>query len=169
MFYLLDANTIIDAHRDYYPMDRVPEFWDWLIDRAEAQRLRIPLEIWKEIKPKDATLVKWMRTNESVLVLKEQLEAEEVRLVMEKTYVAQPSDAQAKKIGRDPLLVAYALRDASGRCVVTTEVSKKKRTGANRKLPDACKILGVESIHTFKLIQRLNFRTDLGKSRTSGT
>jgi hypothetical protein len=27
MLYLLDANALIDAHRDYYRIGRVPEFW----------------------------------------------------------------------------------------------------------------------------------------------
>lgn len=31
MLYLLDANVLIDANRDYYPISRVPEFWDWLV------------------------------------------------------------------------------------------------------------------------------------------
>ena len=30
LLYLLDANVLIDAHRDYYPLGRVPEFWDGL-------------------------------------------------------------------------------------------------------------------------------------------
>ncbi len=32
MLYLLDANVLIDADRDYYPIDRVPEFWDWILE-----------------------------------------------------------------------------------------------------------------------------------------
>ena len=28
MLYLLDANVLISAHRDYYPVKRVPEYWD---------------------------------------------------------------------------------------------------------------------------------------------
>jgi hypothetical protein len=30
MIYLLDANTLIDAKRDYFEFERVPEFWEWL-------------------------------------------------------------------------------------------------------------------------------------------
>ncbi|RPI71776.1 MAG: DUF4411 family protein [Geobacteraceae bacterium] len=28
MLYLLDANTLIDAKRDYFEFERVPEFWE---------------------------------------------------------------------------------------------------------------------------------------------
>ena len=27
---LLDANILIVANNTYYPIDAVPEFWDWL-------------------------------------------------------------------------------------------------------------------------------------------
>ncbi|GGZ45395.1 DUF4411 family protein [Asticcacaulis endophyticus] len=31
MIYLLDANVLMTAHDNYYPLDTVPQFWDWLI------------------------------------------------------------------------------------------------------------------------------------------
>ena len=34
--YLLDANVLIRAHEDYYPVDRIPPFWTWLIDIKAA-------------------------------------------------------------------------------------------------------------------------------------
>lgn len=30
MLCLLDANVLIGAHNDYYPIDRMPQFWEWL-------------------------------------------------------------------------------------------------------------------------------------------
>ncbi|MBT3884724.1 MAG: DUF4411 family protein, partial [Rhodospirillaceae bacterium] len=32
--HLLDANVFISAQRDYYPLDRVPEYWEWLAHHA---------------------------------------------------------------------------------------------------------------------------------------
>ena len=49
MLYLLDANVLIEANRDYYPIDRVPEFWDWLIAVGESVRVKVPLEIYEEV------------------------------------------------------------------------------------------------------------------------
>ena len=43
VLYLLDANVLIDANRDYYPIARVPEFWDWLLEMGRLGRIRIPL------------------------------------------------------------------------------------------------------------------------------
>ena len=30
MLYLLDANVLITANNLYYPIDSVPEYWEWL-------------------------------------------------------------------------------------------------------------------------------------------
>ena len=49
MLYLLDANVLIRAHGDYYPIDRVPPFWNWLIAEGEAGHVKIPFEIYDEI------------------------------------------------------------------------------------------------------------------------
>ena len=34
MIYLLDANTLIDAKRDYFQFERVPEFWEWIAHKG---------------------------------------------------------------------------------------------------------------------------------------
>ena len=31
MLYLLDASVLITAYNSYYPIDRVPEYWEWLV------------------------------------------------------------------------------------------------------------------------------------------
>ena len=36
MLYLLDANVLIGAHNYYYPIDRIPQFWKWLIGEGDA-------------------------------------------------------------------------------------------------------------------------------------
>ena len=40
--YLLDANVLIDAQRDYYPFEMVPEFWDWLVHMARQGTIKVP-------------------------------------------------------------------------------------------------------------------------------
>lgn len=47
--YLLDANTLIRANGDYYPIKRIPQFWDWLIVKGKAGVVKIPNEIADEI------------------------------------------------------------------------------------------------------------------------
>ncbi len=64
MLYLLDANTLIDAKRDYYPIDRVPEFWDWLVFHGQQGNIKIPIEVYEEFadtKDKDGNKDAWLR------------------------------------------------------------------------------------------------------------
>lgn len=50
MLYLLDANVLITAKDSYYPLDTVPEFWEWLEHMALQGRVKIPVEIFEEIR-----------------------------------------------------------------------------------------------------------------------
>lgn len=64
MVYLLDANTLIDANRDYYGIDTVPQFWDWLIHMGEKGEVKIPLEIYEELKVGNDDLADWIKKAE---------------------------------------------------------------------------------------------------------
>ena len=165
VLYLLDANVLIDANRDYYPIARVPEFWDWLLEMGRLGRIKIPQEFYKEVilppPPKDRPdpLVEWLKTNKDAIVLDEEAVVELVTRVTEQGYASDLTDEEIEKIGRDPFLVAYTLIDIQERCVVTTEHPKPSKIRANRKLPDVCNDFNVRCINTFALIQELNFRT----------
>ena len=77
MLYLLDANVLIDANRDYYPLGRVPEFWDWLIDRATKHQTKIPVEMYGEVLAgKEDKLTGWMKGNRDTLLLDEDVDGE---------------------------------------------------------------------------------------------
>ncbi len=166
MLYLLDANVLIDANRDYYPVERIPEFWGWLLEMGTRGRIKIPQEFFEEViyplPPDDRPdpLVEWLRTNEDLIVLDEEASVDLVAQITEEGYASDLSDEEIEKIGRDPFLVAYALVDIQGRCVVTTEHSKPSRTRGNRKLPDVSRDFDVRCITTFDLIQELDFHTN---------
>jgi len=58
VLYLLDASVLITASNSYYSIDRVPEFWDWLSHVGSQDKVKIPLEIFEEIK--DGSDVRWI-------------------------------------------------------------------------------------------------------------
>ncbi len=161
MLYLLDANVLIDANRDYYPIERVPEFWEWLQAAGENGSAKVPLEMYEEISDGDDPLADWAKqpSTKKALLFQEEVEVVLVARVVERGYAADLTDDEVEKIGRDPFLIAYALKDPNSRCVVTTEVSKPRQQRANRHLPDVCKDLGVGCCHTFEFIRALDFRT----------
>ena len=160
MLFLLDANVLIDANRDYYPLGRVPEFWDWLIDRGTEQQVKIPLEMHEEIiAGKDDDLTRWLRDNRYTLLLDENVDETLVARVTDFGYAPDLSDEEVERIGRDPFLIAHALRHPAQRTVVTTEVSKPRKQRANRHIPDVCDDLGVLCRNTYQFIDVLDFTT----------
>ena len=166
MLYLLDANVSIDANRDYYPIERIPEFWHWLAAMGELGRVKIPQEIYEEIvlplPPPNRTdvLGDWLRKHRNVLLLEEQVRVDLVGDVTERGYAADLTEDEIEKIGRDPFLIAYALADIENRCLVTNERSRPGRARANRQLPDVGREFNVLCINTFDMIRELDFRTD---------
>ena len=168
MLYLLDANTLIDAKRDYYPINRVPEFWEWLIFNGQKENIKIPIEIYEEFsdtKDQDGNkdeLAEWAEqpSVRNALLFNEEAEQNLVARITYEGYVPSPTDDEIIKIGRDPFLISYALRDPENRCIVTTENPKPSKKGANRKIPDVCNDLNILCINNFKMLKELNFSTN---------
>ncbi len=159
MLYLLDANTLIDANRDYYPLSRVPEFWEWLLDLGERDIVKIPLEIYDEITTGNDDLVDWIKQPEvkSALLLDAEVNVDQLRKVLDEGYANDLSDVEIESIGMDPFLVAYAITEESK--VITSEVSASSKKRHNRRVPDVCHSFGVTSLNTFQFIREQNFST----------
>ncbi len=163
LIYLLDASGLIEAHRRYYPLHRIPEFWKWLSAMGERGLVKIPPEIVDEIVlPQLAApdpLATWLQERPS-LQLQEEVSDDLLRQVIRAGYGVNLSDDAFHEIGADPYLVAHGLADAGSRVIVTNEQSKPGRQGANRHIPDVCQAVNIRCINLFQLIEELDFRTD---------
>lgn len=166
MIYLLDANVLITAHNLYYPVNGVPEFWAWLRFRAAAGDIKMPLEVYEEVKDGGTDeerdlLFGWISDdeNKAALVLEEEVDPTLVARIVDDGYSNDLSDQEIEQIGRDPFLIAYALAAPAERCVVTTEVSSPRKTRQNRKVPDVCGTMGVTCCDTFTMLRALGFTT----------
>lgn len=165
MLYLLDANVLIDAQRDYYPIHRVPQFWEWLVNVSDQGHVKMPIEIFEEVKDGKDDLAEWMKesNNKNALLLDEDVNEKFVQKIISEGYANDLKDDEIIKIGRDPFLIAYALVAPNQRVIVTTEYSKPKQQRANRHLPDVCQTMGVNCINSFEFLRRLDFKTTWNK------
>ena len=157
--YLLDANVLIRAHEDYYPLDRIPQFWDWLLAEAEIGRVKMPFEIYDEIASGRGALREWI-TGVSVrnaIVLGEEVDQAVFNSVVDRAYAADLTEEELEETGRDPFLVTYGMM-GSARTIVTKEISRPGKRRGRRKVPDACDIVGVRWITDFAFYRELNFR-----------
>lgn len=165
MLYLLDANVLITANNSYYAIDQVPEYWEWLAHMGRLGRVKMPFEIFEEVKdgPKDAEkdlLFAWLQedANKKALLLDEKVDLDLVQRVIAQGYASDLTDDEVEQIGRDPFLIAYSLA-AKARCVVTVETSKPNMQRQNRKVPDVCKRMNAPCCNPFEFNRALRFRT----------
>jgi hypothetical protein len=108
VLYLFDANVLITAGNTYYPIDQVPEFWEWLHYQGMAGDIKLPLEIMEEIlagKKDDDPLLAWIKDaeNKKALLLDETVDGDLVNAVVESGYADDLTDDQIEEIGRDPV------------------------------------------------------------------
>ena len=176
MLYLLDANVLITAHDEYYPIDRIPQFWEWIVDHSEKGSIKMPYEMIAEVKAgqlrrdsqnQDDELLRWLRqdNHEKELLYGAAADRNVVNRVFREGYeLPQPSLDELSKIRKDPLLIAYAFARRNS-TIVTLEATQENATDEmkkhKRKIPFVCRKLGIRCIDTFDLIRELDFRIPL--------
>jgi len=170
MLYLLDASVLITANNSYYPVDSVPEFWEWLLHMGKEGHIKIPLENFEEIKegPNNKErdmLYGWIQNMDvtSGILFNESVDDTLVQGAIIKGYAPDLTDTEVEQLGRDPFLVAYAMVAPTERVVVTSEVSKPSKIRQNRHLPDVCTSLGITCRDPFYLNRALGFKTNWNK------
>lgn len=158
MLYLLDANVVICAHQNYYPLDRVRPFWDWLMIEAETDHVKMPLEIFNEVQPASGPLKEWITDSDvkDALILDEEVDQGLFNQVIDTAYAPDLADHELNEAGQDPFLVAYGLMGPE-RAVVTKETSQTSKLRGRRKLPDACDIMDVPWMTDFRFYKERNF------------
>ena len=165
MLYLADANVLITANNLPYPIDRVPEYWEWLAYMGSQGHVKMPFEIFEEVKdgPEDAEkdlLFAWLQedANKKALLLDEKVDPVLLQKVIAEGYAPDLTDDEVEQIGRDPFLIAYCMV-SKNRCVVTVETSSPRKQRQNRKVPDVCKVMGANYCNPFEFNRVLGFRT----------
>lgn len=113
MLHLLDANVLITANRDYYPIERVPEFWRWLLHMGVSDQLKLPVEVVEEVRAGNDDVARWLADQEhrQALTLAEEANIATLQRVIADGYAPDLTDVEVEAIGLDPFLITYALHD----------------------------------------------------------
>ncbi len=170
MLYLLDTNVLIDAKNRYYPIERIPQFWNWIVQQSIEGNVKVPRQVIDEIlDPEDEEapaedLSAWVSRHVNALVLRESPIPEYLTTTFDTGYGIRAKDIDVintLSLIADPFLIAYALASPCERCVVTLEKRKTHQTlpqPQNRRIPLVCDLLKIRYINTFDLIRKLDFR-----------
>lgn len=162
MLHLFDANVLITASNTYYPLDRIPEFWEWVRHQATTGNIKLPVEILDEViagSKNDDPLLDWVKTHKDVLRFDEAADPAIVQQVVAQGYAPDLTDNELIEIGQDPFLIAYAVANTAERCVVTVEVSAPSKQRQNRRIPDVCRTFNVACHNPFQIYKSLGFST----------
>lgn len=127
--------------------------------QAEADRVKMPRQIYDEVAKSPDLLGQWLRWPEvrKATILAEATNMATVQTVIATGYAADLDDIELLSLTRDPFLIAAAL-EGPRRIVATREVSKQTQQRAKRKVPDVCTTMGIECINDCELWRRLDFR-----------
>lgn len=158
--YLVDANIFITAHRQRYPFDIAPSFWQQLVDKA-ADKIIIIEKVEDEILRGRDELAQWyneQRSNFTILKIPEQ----EVILSYSKIINSVNENEQYKQSAKDEFasiadswLCAYAL--AHEATIVTLEVyqqAAKKRV----KIPNIYEEFDIRYIDMLKFMREIGMK-----------
>jgi hypothetical protein len=162
VLYLLDADTLIRADRTYYPLQRFPVFWDWLLYHSGIGNIKIPQEQYDEVVAGRGELVDWLsdKAKKDSLLLPGVVDPALVSQVIDQGYAPDLDETELLTVGQDPILIAYGLVSIVDRTIVSFEVSAPAKKRANRKIPDVCSGFGLKCITMFELINALDFTTN---------
>jgi hypothetical protein len=162
VLYLLDADTLIRADRTYYPLQRFPVFWEWLLYHSGIGSIKIPQEQYDEVVAGRGELVDWLSDKEKKesLLLSSVVDQALVSKTIDEGYAPDLDETELVTLGKDPFLIAYGLVSIADRTIVSFEVSAPAKQRANRKIPDVCAGFGLPCITLFELIKALDFTTN---------
>ena len=155
--YVLDADVLMTANRNYYAPDICPSFWQRLIQAHQEGHLVSIDRVRDEILNGNDSLVKWAKEEATDIF------APSTELIVADIFSRisdwvqqnnQFTDAAKEEFlgAADGWLAAYAR--ANNATVVTLETfdaNIRRRV----KLPNVCRRFGVEYINTFEMLRRI--------------
>lgn len=159
--YVLDADILIAAHRNYYAPDLCPGFWDCLEHHIRTGQVIVIDRIEAEILNPEV-LVQWVAraTDGATASTRSQPVSDAYRQMVDwvkDNPQFQPAALDEFGRGADGWLAAYAR--VTGAVLVTNEVANPNKRN-KVPLPDICAQFGVRCINTYAMLRELGARFD---------
>jgi hypothetical protein len=160
--YLLDSNFFISAHRQYYPLDVFPSFWQKIESLAKNGTLLSIDKVKDEIMGHNDTLAQWLVTSappnffcDSGCVIQEYSRIANWANSLANHYSQAAINEFLSADEADAWLVAYSL--SKGTHIITYE---KSEPNAKRKIkiPEPCTHFGIPFLQPMDLFRQLGER-----------
>lgn len=161
--FLLDANVLMAAADDHYPVDVAPGFWSQLREMLDEGQARIPFAVYREMTVhQQRWLTRWLAENVPQgcsAVLQE--DGEQLQALGDLAqWLTDPERSFASHHvsrflkGADPRLLAAA--KVTGGSVVTYEEFISDPNVKKVKIPHVAQHLGIQCVKPVEMFRRLN-------------
>lgn len=160
MPYLLDADTLVSAHRQYYPFDFCPGFWAWLEQKHKQGRIFSVDVVYAELQRGDDELSRWAKTMKRqglFLATDSAAIVPGIRSLAQWVSASNFTQAAAHEFNDSADMVLVAFAKARDCAVVTAEKSEPARKN-KVKIPDACNALQLQCMNLFDLMRAEGIR-----------
>jgi hypothetical protein len=134
----LDTSAILDGWIRYYPPENFPSLWEKLDDLIAENRIYACRQVLEELATRDDGAHAWLKDRMHIVI----------EIDLEQFGIAQhindqfPGWATKKRSGADPFVIALA--ELNGWKVLTGERFAGTLNPLRVKIPDVCKVRGVE-------------------------
>lgn len=155
--YWLDADVYIQAKNGPYRFHSVPQFWDFLSQQINADRIRSPKLVYDEILEGNDELAKWFeaRADLGLRVIADRVVADNYRKIADHVYTSHSHHQSAKFLkGGDGWVIAHAMAEQG--VVVTQESLRSVKSKV--KIPTVCRHFSVRCQNTYEMLEVLNFK-----------
>ena len=159
----MDANSLITPHRGPYRFETVPQYWDFLKQKAEegiigSPELVLDIELTSSDPSKADSLEGWAKPLRGILFLPADAATQTKYKEVVQYVQMNPRFKQhwiAPFLGKaDPWLVAYAA--ALGGRIVTFETPEPLTR--KPKIPDIAQHFGVDCVNVWDMLAELGFK-----------
>lgn len=155
-YYLLDANTFIEAKNRYYSMTICPGFWQWITNSNKAKQIESISFVADELKKGNDKLAEWAKENPQIFDTCDDEATQNAYIKVANLVMSlegfKPNAKDEFLIGADPWLIAKSI--VLNATLVTHE---KYNPDIKRKIliPNICQYFKVPYLNTFELLEKL--------------
>jgi hypothetical protein len=161
--YLLDANTLIEPYRRFYPPDLAPGFWQWLEEQFSKSLIVIPRMVFQEIKDGDE-LSKWVKDQVSkypTIIIDPDTSITQAVGAIGAFVLANYNTEHADEFlnGGDPWLIAHGMADNQLKIITFELQQTPQRHGRTNlyqgkvRLPFVANTFGVSCVNLFDVMR----------------
>ena len=162
MFFIVDSNFFIQAHRANYPLDIAITFWKKVKELADNGSIISIDKVKNEIYQNDDELKSWCVENLPIDFFKDSSEVIEdytqvVNWAVSKSehYIQRAMEEFLDADEADAWIIAYALKND---IIITTHEKSQPDSKKKIKIPEPCNALGVAFVDTIEMLRRLNIQ-----------